>query len=98
MRYAAYLMLTDDSYRDLEETIEAESPSAAAQETFDHLALHPDEQFPQLLIVPDDQVHVFTRDDKGQALTTTEDVPRMIAKGPKTATITFYANELGEQP
>ncbi len=97
MRFAAYLLLTDNSYRDLEQTIEADSPREAAQQAFDRLVLHPDEQFPQLLIVPDEQVHVFTRDDEGRAVTTTEDAPRMMAQGPKTVSVTFCASELGEE-
>src|SRR5260370_8589789 len=98
MRFAAYLLQTDNSYRDLELTIEAESPHEAAQQAFDGLALHPDEQFPQLLVVPDHQVHVFTRDDEGRAVTVNEDMDRVMAKGPKTASVTFYANEPNEEP
>ena len=64
MRYAAYLLQNDDSYQDLELTIDADSPREAAQHVFDEFGaadIHPDEQFPQLIVVPDEHVHVFTR-------------------------------------
>ena len=94
MRYAAYLLQSDSSYRDLEDTFEAESPREAAQQAFDMLGareLHPDEEFPQLIVVPDAEVHVFTRDDGGRAVTTTEDLPRLMARGPRTSTVTFFS-------
>lgn len=95
MRYAAYLLQVDDSYRDLELTVEAADPRQAAQRVFDQLStvdLHPDEAFPQLIVVPECAVSVFTRNDEGRAVTLTEDLPRMIAKAPRGATLTFYTD------
>jgi hypothetical protein len=80
MRYAVYL-LWGDIHQDLERTIEAAGPREAAQVTFDELHIHADEQFPQLVVVPAEQVEVFTRDDWGRAVTMTEDLPRVLAKG-----------------
>jgi hypothetical protein len=99
MRYAAYLLQVDDSYRDLELTVEADDPRQAAQRVFDQLTiaeLHPDELFPQLIVVPEAEVSVFTRNDEGRAVTLTEDLPRLIAKAPRTGTVTFYADGIEE--
>jgi hypothetical protein len=57
-----------------------DDPRHAAQQVIDRLQVHPDEEFPELLIVPEDQVHVFTRDDDGRAVTPDEDVPRLIRR------------------
>src|SRR5215472_15786486 len=98
MRYALYLLQDDGSYRDQETTVEADSPRQAAQLAFDQLGLHPDEQFPQLLVVPDQHVHVFSRDGRGQAVTMDEDSDRMIAEGPRTVIVSFDPAELWVEP
>jgi len=97
MRHAIYLCTADGSYRDLERTFEAPDARTAAQQAFDLLDLHLDEEFPELLVVPDDHVQVFTRDDSGKAVTTTEDLPRSIARGPRFTIVRFDLMELGEQ-
>ena len=88
MHYAAYL-LRGDVYEDLEQTIDAPGPREAAQMAFDQLDIHADEEFPQLMVVPADQVEIFTRDDVGRARTITEDLFRMAAAGPRHAIVTF---------
>lgn len=65
MRYAAYLCQPDGSHRDLEAVVEAGSPDEAARRAFELAGVHPDDEFPQILIVPDAEVQVFTRDDSG---------------------------------
>lgn len=97
MYYAVYL-LSGDLYEDLEGTIEAQNPREAAQRAFDQLDIHADEQFPQLIVVPAEEVHVFTRDESGQAVTIMEDLPRMIAKGPRYSVVRFDAAGLREIP
>ncbi len=98
MRYAVYLCTADDTYRDLEQTFEAPNPRKAAQQAFDQLDLHPDEEFPEVLVVPDDQVHVFTRDDQGRAITLNEDMMRSMARGARFAIVSFDPMELRQQP
>ena len=71
-----YLATADGTYRDLERTFEAPDARTAAQQALDLLDLHVDEEFAELLVVPDDRVHVFTRDDTGRAVTINEDLPR----------------------
>jgi hypothetical protein len=73
------------AYRYLEEVIEASDTREAARRAFELAGLHPDEEFPELLIVPEDQVHIFTRDDEGAAVTFEEDLPRLLRKGPKAS-------------
>jgi hypothetical protein len=97
MRYAAYLCLADGTYRDLEQTFEARGPREAARQAFDQLDLHRDEEFPELLVVPDDQVHIFTRDDQGRAVTVTEDMPRAMARGPRSVVVALDPAEPREQ-
>jgi hypothetical protein len=69
-------------YQELEETIEADDPRAAAQRAIDLAAIHPDDQFPVILIVEEGHVAVFSRDDDGRAVTPDEDFPRLMEKGP----------------
>jgi hypothetical protein len=80
-RYAVHVELQDvpDAYRDLEVVIEAADPRLAAARAFELAGVHPDEEFPQLLVVPEVQVHVYTRDDAGKAVTADEDLPRLRA-------------------
>ena len=83
-RYSAFIALSDGPgrYQELEETIEAPDPRTAAQQAIDRAAIHPDDQFPVVLIVEERNVSVFSRNDDGQAVTPDEDFPRVIAKGP----------------
>lgn len=89
-RFAAYLVLPDGTYRDLELVTEAPNPRAAARRAFELAGIHRDEEFPQVLIVPDDQVYVFGRDDSGAAVTPDEDLPRLIKRGPQTVVLDAY--------
>ena len=89
MRYAAYLCMPDGDYHDLEEVIEADSPREAAQQAIELAGIHPDDEFPQLLVVPDEEVHTFTRDDVGRAVTWDADLPRQIRKGPARVIVWF---------
>ncbi len=101
MRYAIYVLQSNDTYRDLEDVFEAEGPRQAAQRVFDRLDigdLHPDEEFPQVIVVPDDHVHVFTRNDEGRAVTMSEDIRRLTTKGPCYATVTFNPEALCDEP
>lgn len=98
MRYAVYLLQDDGSYRDQEATFEADNPREAAQRAFDQLSVHPDEQFPQLLVVPDHHVHVFSRNDCGRAVAMDEDIDRMIAEGPRTEIVSFEPADLRDEP
>src|SRR5215472_18790341 len=74
-RYSAFVALSDGPgrYQELEQTIEADDPRAAAQRAIDLAAIHPDDQFPIILIVEEGQVAVFSRDDGGGAVTPDED-------------------------
>jgi hypothetical protein len=83
-RYSAFVALSDGRgrYQELEELIEADGPRAAAQQAIDRAAIHPDDQFPVILIVEERHVSVFSRDDDGRAVTPDEDFPRLLAKGP----------------
>jgi hypothetical protein len=92
--YAAYLGTENGAYRDLEELVEADDPRGAAQQVIDSMQLHPDEEFPELLIVPEDQVHIFTRDDAGRAVTPDEDMPRLIRREPQTVKVEVRPDEL----
>ncbi len=74
-------------YQELEETIEADDPRAAAQRAIDLAAIHPDDQFPVILIVEEGQVAVFSRDDDGRAVTPDEDFPRLLEKGPNVVDV-----------
>ena len=88
-RYSAFIALSDGPgrYQELEETIEADDPRAAAQRAIDLAAIHPDDQFPVLLIVEERDVSVFSRNDEGDAVTSTEDFPRLLAKGPNVVDV-----------
>ena len=86
-RYAAFIGLADGRYQALEDVVEADDPRGAANKVISLVAFHPEELFPEILVVPDDEVHVFTRDDAGRAATTDEDMPRLIEKGPRSVVI-----------
>ena len=88
-RYSAFVALSDGPgrYQELEDTIEADDSRAAAQRAIDLAAVHPDDQFPVILIVEEGHVAVFSRDDDGQAVTTDEDFPRLMEKGPNVVDI-----------
>jgi hypothetical protein len=88
-RYSAFVALSDGPgrYQELEDTIEAEDPRAAAQRAIDLAAIHPDDQFPVILIVEERDVSVFSRDDAGKAVTSKEDFPRLLAKGPNVVDV-----------
>lgn len=92
MLYAAYVCQPDGDYHDLEAVIEAISPHEAARRAFELAGIHPDDEFPQILIVQDADVHVFTRDDKGCAVTWDADLPRQIRRGPASAIV--YVDQL----
>jgi hypothetical protein len=83
-RYSAFVALSDGPgrYHELEETIEAPDPPSAAQRAIDRAAIHPDDQFPVILIVEERNVSVFSRNDSGRAVTPEEDFTRLMAKGP----------------
>lgn len=83
-RYSAFVALNDGPgrYQELEETIEADDPRAAAQRAIHLAAIHPDDQFPVILIVEERDVSIFSRNDDGRAVTADEDFPRLLAKGP----------------
>ncbi len=85
-RYSAFVALSDGPgrYQELEATIEAPDPRRAAQRAIDLAAIHPDDQFPVILIVEERNVSVFSRNDDGQAVTPDEDFSRLSAKGPDT--------------
>jgi hypothetical protein len=89
-RYSAFVALSDGPgrHQELEELIEAEGPRAAAQRAIDRAAIHPDDQFPVILIVEERHVSVFSRDDDGLAVTPDEDFARLLAKAPTTSTST----------
>jgi hypothetical protein len=100
-RYSAFVALSDGPgrYQELEEVIEAPDPRAAAQRAIDLAAIHPDDQFPVILIVEERDVSVFSRDDDGQAVTPTEDFPRLLEKGPTIVDIgTMEAGEVLSRP
>jgi hypothetical protein len=87
----------DDSpsrYQAVEEIIEAADAREAAGTVIELAHLHPDDLFPEILIVPEDKVAIFTRDDCGNAVTFEEDFPRLLAKGPKTVVMRFDRDEL----
>jgi hypothetical protein len=83
-RYSAFVALSDGPgrYQELEETIDAADPRSAAQRAIDLAAIHPDDQFPIILIVEERHVAVFSRDDDGRAVTPAEDFARLLEKGP----------------
>jgi hypothetical protein len=83
-RYSAFIATNDGPghYQEVEETIEATDPRAAAQRAIDLAAIHPDDEFPVILIVEEGHVAVFSRDDDGRAVTPEEDLPRLMEKGP----------------
>lgn len=88
-RYTALIGIDDgpDRYQELTEPIEAADPRAAAQLIIDRGVIHPDDQFPQILVIEEAQVAIFTRNDRGRAATAEEDFARLLAHGPATATI-----------
>ena len=88
-RYSAFVALSDGPgrYQELEQTIEAEDPCAAAQRAIDLAAIHPDDQFPVILIVEEHDVSVFSRNDEGRAVTSEVDFPRLLAKGPNVVDV-----------
>ncbi len=83
-RYSSFVALSDGPgrYQELEGTIDAPNPRTAAQRAIDLAAIHPDDQFPVILIVEERNVFVFSRNDDGQAVTPDEDFSRLSAKGP----------------
>ena len=86
-RYTILIGLDDgpDRYQELPELVEAPDPRAAAQLVIDSGVVHPDEQFPQILIIEEAQVGVFTRDDEGRAATDEEDFARLVREDPAAA-------------
>jgi hypothetical protein len=95
-RYSAFVALSDGPgrYQELEDTIEAPDPRSAAQRAIDRAAIHPDDQFPVILIVEERDVSIFSRNDDGQAVTPDEDFSRLMAKGPDM--IDIYPRESTE--
>jgi hypothetical protein len=83
-RYSAFITLDTGPghYQELDNVIEAADPRSAARRAIELAAIHPDDQFPVILIVEERDVSIFTRDDDGQAVTTDEDFARLLAKGP----------------
>lgn len=88
-RYTVLIGVDDgpDRYQELTDLIDAPNPRAAAQVVIDRGVIHPDDQFPQILVIEEATVAIFTRDDDGRAATDDEDLPRLVARGPATATI-----------
>ena len=95
-RYSAFVALSDGPgrYQELEQTIEADDPRAAAQRAIDLAAIHPDDQFPVILIVEEEAVSVFSRDDDGRAVTPDEDFPRLLEKGPNVVDVHLAEEDL----
>ncbi len=88
-RYSAFVA-TDDGpghYQEIERLIDAPDPRSAAQQAIDLAAIHPDDQFPVILVVEEAAVSIFSRDDAGQARTPTEDFPRLLHHGPATVPV-----------
>ena len=85
-RYSAYVSVDigPGHNQEIDELIEAPDPRAAAQRAIEIARLHPDEQFPVILVVEEEDVSIFSRDDEGRAVTPGEDWPRLVAKGPQT--------------
>jgi hypothetical protein len=69
-------------YQELEEVIDTADPRSAAQRAIELSAIHPDDQFPVILIVEERDVSIFSRDDDSLAVTSDEHFPRLLAKGP----------------
>ena len=88
-RYSAFVALSDGPgrYQELEETIDASDPRAAAQRAIDLAAIHPDDQFPVILIVEERSISIFSRDDAGRAVTAEEDFPRLMEQGPNVVQV-----------
>jgi hypothetical protein len=84
-------------YQELEELIEAPDPRTAAQQAIKLVHIHPDEEFPIVLVVEESQVAVFSRDDAGLAVTPDEDFPRQLRKGPTTIFVRVPADELDRE-
>ena len=93
-RYAAYVALADPpgAYRDLELTIEAESPRDAARQAFELADLRAQGEWPEILVVPDDQVHVFLLDEHGRTVTVDEDLRRLAAPRPRLVVVNADAD------
>jgi hypothetical protein len=83
-RYSAFIALDTGPghYQELDELIEASDPRTAAQVAIELMAVHPDDEFPVILIVEEGNMAVFSRDDDGQPITPDEDWPRLLARGP----------------
>src|SRR5437764_14915202 len=96
-RYSAFIALDTGPghYQELEEVIDAADPRAAAQQAIELTAIHPDDQFPVILIVEERDVSIFSRDDDGQAVTTDEDSPRLLARGPDVICIHHHRRRMG---
>jgi hypothetical protein len=92
----AFIGLDDgpSRYQAVEEVIEAADAREAAGMVIQLAHIHPDDLFPEILVIPEDQVAIFTRDDCGNAATFEEDFPRLMAKGPKTVVVRFDPDDL----
>ncbi len=66
-RYSAFVALNDGlgHYQELEEVIQAADPRSA-QRAIELAAIHPDDQFPVILMVEERDVSVFSRDDEAE--------------------------------
>jgi hypothetical protein len=95
-RYSAFVAVDDGPgrYQELEELIEAPDPRGAAQRAIELAAIHPDEEFPIVLVVEESQVATFSRDDSGLAVTPDEDFPRQLPKGPATIFVRVPGDDL----
>ena len=99
-KYSAFIALDNGPghYQELDELIDAPDPRSAAQRAIELAQIHPDEEFPQLLVIEERAVSIFTtRDDQGQAVTFDEDLPRLAAKGPETVVVHIPADHPSEE-
>lgn len=88
-RYSAFVALDEGPgyLQELDHLIDAPDPRAAAQQAFQLAMIHPDDQFPQVLIVEEQAVSIFVRGDHGEAVTPDEDFARLEARGPAAAIV-----------
>jgi hypothetical protein len=79
-RYSVFLALDSGpgQYLELDDLVEASDPRTAAQKVIDRGAMDLGEQFPLMLIIEERAASLFTRDQRGQAVTPVEDIHRQL--------------------
>lgn len=94
-RYSVFLALDSGpgQYQELDDLVEAPDPRAAAQQLIDSGAIDLGERFPLMLIIEERAASLFTRDQRGEAVTPVEDIRRRLKDRQSTPRFRLLADD-----